>query len=301
MKRFDAEKFFRDYSISNQTSGNKHCRPGWIQIHCPFCRGSQNYHLGVHPETGAWNCWRCGKKKLWDVLKLLLGPNPTVIGETIGRYGSKVNRPVAAKVTPLRKGSVTWPSGILDDPPVKAIRYLKSRKFDPKELIETWGLKFTGPTGKYKFRILAPIYHDGRLVSYQGRDYTGNSELKYKACPKDEETRDHQHCLYGSWLTDGISAIVVEGIADAWRFGPGAVAVFGMSYTIAQVKLLCQFRNLWIVFDGEEEATMRAEALAASIIEVNPRINVSVVTLEGGDPGEMEQKEADKLKKLLIK
>jgi len=300
MKRgFNAADFFRDHSIDHRTSG-KNCGVGWIQIHCPFCQGSKNYHLGVHIESGAWSCWRCGKKKLYDVLKALLGHSPTLIAETLSRYGGGYKRAVAAKVSPLRKGSVVWPRGIITDPPPKALRYLKSRRFDPDKLIEIWGLKFTGNSGPYKFRILAPIYHDGRLVSYQGRDYTGNSDLKYKACAKENETRDHKHCLYGSWLVPGKSVVVVEGIADAWRLGPGAVAVFGMSYTVAQVRLLCDYSKVTLVFDGEPEATRRAEVLAESIIEINPRIHVSQVILEDGDPGELEQELANNIMKNIL-
>ncbi len=44
------------------------------------------------------------------------------------------------------------------------------RNFDPNYLVSEWGLLSTGVLGEFKFRILAPVYFKGQLVSYQCRD-----------------------------------------------------------------------------------------------------------------------------------
>ena len=62
--------------------------------------------------------------------------------------------------------------------------YLIKRNFDPDELEFKWRLVSTGPVGPYKHRIIAPIYFNEKLVSYQGRDITDKAKLKYKACKR---------------------------------------------------------------------------------------------------------------------
>ena len=53
----------------------------------------------------------------------------------------------------------------------KHTNYLMERNFPPRVLRGIWGLKGTGNVGPYKFRIIAPIFVDGVLVSYQGRGH----------------------------------------------------------------------------------------------------------------------------------
>jgi len=292
---FDALKFFQDHRIDFRTAGNSHCSPGWIQIHCPFCPGEKSYHLGVNVNTGSWNCWRCGRRKLGDVLKAILGSSPALLSQVRAKYGGSPKNALQTVVAPRKEGSVKWPPGIVETPPKKAIDYLGGRGFDAGALATTWGLRFTGPTGGYKFRVIAPIYHDGRMVSFQGRDYTGKAELRYKACRKEDETRDHKECLYGSWLVTGSRGVVVEGIADAWRLGPGAVATFGISYTTAQMRRLAFYKEVVLVFDSDPQAIRQAETLGFCLKNLNPAIVVRIVEIEGGDPGELSQWDADKL------
>lgn len=298
MKVFNAIKFFEDNGIDYRTKGSAKCTAGWVNIKCPLCQGS-DFYLGFHLESGAWKCWRCGTHGLHQVLKAILGDSSPFIRQTIERYTVGFITPTATVLEVKKRSQVKLPQGIVSEIPKKAKEYLLSRKFDPELLTKTWHLDYTGPLGDYKFRIIAPIYHEGKLVSYQGRDYTGKSLLRYKACRKEDEVMDHQHCLYGSWLVKGDSAVVVEGIADAWRMGPGAVATFGLAWTDNQFLLLSRYKRLFFLFDGEPQAIEEAYKLA-DIIKINNRnIEIHIVELEGGDPGEMDQDDANHLMKEL--
>lgn len=297
---FDLLRFVNDQNIDHCVAGNKHCKIGWVQIHCPFCKGSQNYHLGIHLETGAWNCWRCGKKGLYDVLKKLLHHSNLSINEALNKYQSRSKRIIELDIKPQKKGSVNWPVGIVDGTPNKARDYLISRKFNPDKLTGIWKLRFTNHIGDYKLRVVAPIYHDGRMVSYQGRDYSGKSELRYKACRKADEIINHQTLLYGKWLSKTDECVVVEGIADVWRMGPGSVGLFGMAYTDEQILLLSRYKKIFILFDGEEAATERAHLLAFILKNIRPSIEIHIIEITDGDPGEMSQKDADYLMEQLL-
>ena len=65
-------QFFQDFGVDTSASGNKHYRRGWVNTHCPFCTGSQNYHLGYNLHGGYFNCYRCGFKPEIKVIAALL-------------------------------------------------------------------------------------------------------------------------------------------------------------------------------------------------------------------------------------
>lgn len=182
-------------------------------------------------------------------------------------------------------------------------KYLEKRKFDADKLEAFWGLKGTGPAGVYCWRVIAPITYKGQLVSYQGRDITGRSDTKYRACPSKEETVDHKKTLYGLDQTRGKSrCIVVEGITDVWRFGEGAVCTFGIEYTKSQVKLLSSFDLVFIAYDqgdstSEEKAAKKQARKLAS--ELSGLTSVELIDIGEGDPADLSQSEADSIMKEL--
>lgn len=284
------EKICRDHGIPHVTEGHKHCRPGWIQVVCPFCAGNPGYHLGFNEERAGFHCWRCGSKKTIEVLIKILRISGSQAFQILAKYkGSR--RRVTNAPTFERRSKVSYPMGTCELNP-RAAAYLSKRKYNAESLQKIWGLRSTGPTGPYKFRIIAPIYQDGVLVSYQGRDYTNKQDPPYKACSQEDEVEDHKHCLYGLDLFEGDSVVVVEGIADVWRLGPGAVATFGIKFTNAQVSKLMKFKKVFIFFDSDPQAIVQARKLAMIL---SAFCEVEILVIENGDPGNMSQEKADKL------
>ena len=161
-----------------------------------------------------------------------------------------------------------------------------------------WGLLGTGPIGEYKFRIVAPIEFEGRLVSYQCRDITGRAALPYLACAQENEVRDHKHCLYGMDLVPGHSVVIVEGIADVWRLGPGAIATFGIGYTTEQVDLMRRWKRRFVLFDSADpQALEKAEQLADMLSGFGGW--TEILEIDSSDPGAMDQEDANDLMKEL--
>lgn len=296
--KFNAIKFYTDFHIDYSDSGHKRTRPGWVQIHCPFCIGSKGYHLGFHLATGAYSCWRCGKHSQVDVVKATLNCSTSEAFETIKGYTDLRG---SAKTSQGRKEGASKKSlkcvfpegtGELSD---RHRKYLEKRKFDPDKLVKLWGLKGTLVGGRYKWRILAPIIFEGQMVSYQGRDITNKSELKYKACAKEEEVIDHQNVVYGLDNVKGKVCVIVEGLADVWRLGYGAVCCFGISWTLSQVNLIAsRFKTVYVMFDGGEDAANKQAYKLACLLSARG-VEVEILELESGDPGDMPQDEADKL------
>lgn len=181
-------------------------------------------------------------------------------------------------------------------------QYLVNRKFVPELLERTFNLKGTGPVGDYLHRIILPIYLDRKMISFQGRDITGKCEDhdKYRACAKVNEALDHKHSLYAIDLVPGDAAVVVEGAADVWRLGPGAVGTFGTGFTrIQQLLFRRRFKQAFMLFDPEPIAMQKAEQCAYELAIIG--IKVELIELdEADDPGNLKQDDADYIMRELL-
>lgn len=296
---FNAKKFCNDYNIRYAREGKHFDRKGvWVNISCPFCAGSSHSTGGINTAENFYNCYRCGYHDLNSLIAILTRSDFKASKDIVAQYNT-----AHLSVRPLKHekntvSEVMFPSGT-DKLTEKAKKYLIKRKFDPDKISFQWGILATNHIGFYKHRILAPIYQNSQLVSYQCRDITGKHPQKYLACRQEEEIKEHQHCIYG---LDQAKAkkrcIVVEGITDVWRLGPGAVAVFGIDYTKQQAKILAEnFNEIFILFDGEEQAQAQAQKLLTLIKggfkNIPDVINLSLI--DDIDPGELPQKDADNI------
>lgn len=289
---FDAENFLVDHGIKYITEGTKHCQYGWIQMECPFCTGNPGYHLGYNLYKDYFNCWRCGFHSTIEVIHAFSLVGWDKAKEVRRQYSAHMSS--RAHLLPEKSKEkaekVLFPKGI---GPVtqRHLDYLESRNFDPDRIVKEWGLLGTGPVGPYKHRLIAPIYYNKHLVSYQGRDYTGKSELKYKACPQDMEVIDHKNILYGLDKVRGKMCVLVEGITDAWRLGTGAVASFGIETKPTQIYLLAEkMRKVFVMFDDDPQAVKQAEGIAHNLAMCGVDTEICLID---GDPGGLEQDIAD--------
>lgn len=288
--------------IVYQTEGHKHCRPGWANMPCPYCTGNPGLHLGISLDGKTARCWRCGVHPLYKTLaKLSNTPEPQIRSlarKYIGIQPAKTNQRIT-----IRRKAFKYPSdlnGLLH----AHQRYLTLRNFTVNSLIEDWGIVGTGPISKlgeidYKWRILAPIIWEGKVVSFQARAISDKVEPKYKACPIERELVHHQHILYCHQECDWSKPVViVEGITDVWRLGKQAAAVFGIEYLAQQVRAICKMkrnagnRKLIVLFDDDPQAIIKGKKLVA---DLNFRGMDARQEIIEGDPGAMDQEEANQM------
>lgn len=290
---FDVETFYNDNAVPFITEGTKHCQAGWVQISCPFCTGNPGYHLGYNLSGDFYNCWRCGFHPIGEVVKALTNSSWGKVKQILKEY--KTTLSTRKHLLPNKSGKkadrVKYPPGT-DQLNPASIRYLKSRGFNPYILADKWGLRSTGPISSYKHRIIAPIYFNDTLVSFQGRDYTDRAKLKYKACPQDKEVIDHKKILYGYDQAKSDKCVLVEGITDVWRLGPGAVATFGIVTRASQILLLAErYRKVYVMFDDDPEARKRGKQIGFDLDMMG--VSTELCLIEG-DPGGLDQRLADK-------
>lgn len=242
----------------------RHERQGWVQICCPFCQ-DDDYHLGFKVSGGYFNCFHCGGMGVIRVLrKLFPAENLRRLISSYERFVPVFNS-VVEKPKPVRI-DVKLPS---HTPLGKRHKqYLLGRKFDPDELEQIWGLQATTHIGRYAFRILIPIKHRNRIVSFQTRDITDCADTPYIASNPEDEVRSIHDCLYGydEAKEQGWPFVVVfEGVPAVWRFGIGSVATFGCQYTPAQVRLLAQWETILVWFDNDAAGHRAGEKLAGEL------------------------------------
>ena len=295
-------QLYKDFNVPFATEGHKHCREGWVNTTCPFCTGNPGMHLGYNMADDFYVCWRCGWKATHKALALLIHVSEKEAKEIARKYGGKshVNSAVTVKVG-QKKFRLPPSTAPMND---RHKRYLTKRKFDPEVIEKIWDVQGTGPISlmdgiSFSHRLVIPIYWEDRIVSFQTRDITAKHSLRYITCPEQRERIKHKHIFYQAIPTkDSDACICVEGVTDAWRFGYGAIATFGIKYTKYQVREISKrFKKVFVVFDDDPQAIKQSEKLTAELILRG--VDAYSIKIQG-DPGDMAQADADALKKELL-
>jgi len=310
----DILQLYQDYSVDAKTEGHKHCRPGWVNVECPWCSTAYTnagYHLGYDLNTDHYVCWRCGFHPVIPTIALLLHIDNRQAYKIVKQYGLLVNPYIAPKEKE-RPLTFEFPPEI---GPLRKFHkeYLRQRNFDPDLLEKKYNLMATGSfsivenktTSKkinYKHRILIPYYWNYEPVTFDARDITGEHPLKYMACPDERELIPHKEILYGSQaMWDSRIGICVEGPSDVWRMGDYSFAVSGIKYTNRQVRLIAKmFKRVAVFFDANESQAINQANLLIGDLRFRG-VDAFRVDIEEGDPGSLSQKDADYIVKQLIK
>lgn len=297
----DWKRLFEDLGVPCFDSG-KNVAAGCISIQCPVCSDSSN-HGNFSIENGTYHCWRC--KGTFPAKAVSLAAHiPLEKAKDLIRKYTTGDMSVlgVSQRKQARASEISMPGKALGEPHRK---YLEGRNFDPDELVFYHGIKGTDFSGMwngidFRYRIMIPVYDgDGRLCTFQGRDYTGKSDLRYKCCPVEKAIVHHKHLLYGAEMAQGLKRIVVvEGVFDQWRMGQGCVATFGTSLTREQVNLLTNWKEVIFLFDPEPEAQQHARDYAQDIAACG--CSVEICAAEFGndkdgnpiDPGDLSPERA---------
>jgi hypothetical protein len=235
---------------------------GWIRINCPACpdRGrtpDRDRSLGVNSSTWRYVCWRCGARGWaceWDG-----NDAPDV----------RVVFPFAAE-TP--GDGFEWPDGPEEFVPLWTddarrspacagpIRYLGQRGFKRSHAaLANIGACFEG---RYVGRVIVPHTNlDGTWWGWSARSYTKRRQPKNLFPPGMVRRMFNDDAVL---VRTDEPLLVVEGVFDALRYMPNAVACLGKP-TPTHEKLLAKRRRPVIVaLDGDawEEGVMLAERLS---------------------------------------
>jgi len=316
-------------SVSYSRRGDRDCvnvKGGeYYRVDCPNC-GDTSKHLWVSYLFGTYDsrsnsrlyhvatCYKCPKrqrhrrndrdgfgiKHAWDADWI------EDFKETFSKARHVAPRVIVTNDTPLT--SVNLPRGAystLDQLPCThpAVAYLASRGYDHKELSNSgWMYCATSKEVFASKRIIIPILHyiDDclSLVGFQTRAIPGFSTYetpKYWTMAGFQRSRT----LYNFHIAkDYPLIVVVEGVTDAARVGPNAVALLGKSLSVQQLKLLVQnskTTRVAVLLDNDAYASACAMAdmlRTGSVGGSHLADGAFIVSLpRGGDPGDYTREE----------
>jgi hypothetical protein len=293
------KEILKEYKIDFVESG-KNVSKGNVNINCPMCGDDSSYHLGISPEKGVFSCWRNRSHKgsvsyllsfilhiSIDEAKILLEGNDFTftknITETIIGGKSSIDLPDNFRV--IRNESATKPF----------YNYLINRGFDRiEELVERYDIKCC-ISGKWKDRVIFPLYLNSKLMTWQGRSIMLDPFLRYRDLEINESVRHVKYCLFDyDNLNGGDRLYIFEGVFDALKlswYSPeqiNSTCVFTLNITDEQVKFLLRISEKYdrLILLLDENAESQAMRISGKLSFIK-NLEVKFTPLGFKDIGEM--------------
>jgi DNA primase len=253
-----------------------------------FCKDHSD-HLGIS-DDGFYHCWLCDSKgTVIRLVQEIEGGISEVEARSI--LSGFLRRPEDVRIPRKTPTLLSFPMGSL---PLQFIHshYLKKRGYNPKQIVTKYQIQGIGMFGQYPYRIVIPVFRNGKMVNYVCRDITGKAEQKYKACPNKDAVIPLKHCLYNIDSVKDV-VLIVEGPLDVWRMGDGCIATFGTAFTNNQIQELVakKIRKAIVMYDAQPETAIIQASKLAGILSGFIR-EVGLINLSSGDPGSLSDEEA---------
>lgn len=306
----DWTALLEDHNI-HYVSRGPNTRRGEVSVKCPWCGDDDpSEHLGISLEREAWGCHRDAQhrgKNPHRLIQALLGCSLAQAKLVVAQYGAAdpealdtvLSSPEAAKAV---TGPIEMPdefASITAEGPTKRFYwYLIYRGFpEPEELIERYQLKCC-TTGRWKDRIIIPVYRNGELLAWTGRAlqnpitaprYLSTSEAIKTVIFNEDALAKGGEILF---VTEGpFDAIKVDFYGH--KSGALATATFGTSITPDQIKAIRNaqkgFEKTVLLFDADAIET------AFNIIEWLPKAIIGTLPDRVSDPGDLSQSQVKAL------
>ena len=294
------KEFLTDYGVRFWTSGNN-VQKGNINITCVFCNDQSN-HLGINKKNLKVRCWKCGRHYIGTLVSQIVGcslKEAKEIIKTIDGGGDNLEKEDASPID--RPNRVILPPEASKDFPALHINYLRKRGFNPRKIIKKYDLYSCYTYGKFKFRIIIPIYKNGRMVAYTSRDVTNDSKLRYKNAKDKDCVVNPQELIYN---IDSIKpyqdAINVEGCPDCWKMGDGSFSFLGISITEKRIIEVAakKIQTLFIIYDNEKNAQAKAKKHARILAPLVKQIEIIKLSMHK-DPGELKYTQVEEIKRAI--
>jgi hypothetical protein len=158
--------------------------------------------------------------------------------------------------------------------------------------------------GRYRGRLIFPVWEDRRLVYYQARamweasdQSPGTHYTKALNPPKEVGTVSGDVLMNLDQARQHPRIAIVEGPVDCIKAGPSAVATFGKRIYPRQIGKLIRagVRAIDLMWDGPSPS--EPQGALPAMVEAAPLLaaffDTQVVLLDRGDPGERTRQELD--------
>lgn len=306
----DWVQLLESYNIHYVTRG-PNTKRGELSCKCPFCGDNDpSEHMGISLTQEVWGCHRDATHRGKSPIRLisaLLGCSYSQARLIASQY-SAVDPASFDALAPLNLTSeapsaITGPPSLIVPPEFRAIRqddrfwrYLESRGFDrPDEIIAEYQLR-CAVTGRFKDRVILPLYQNGELIGWTGRAivnpilaprYLSSGGAVKKTIFNEDSLQAGGELLF---ITEGpFDALKVDYYGQP--SGARATCGFGISLSIDQLAIISglKFKRKIILFDKG--------ALEQAWNTYNWILGVEIGELIEGidDPGAMTEKQVAEL------
>ena len=255
---------------------------------CPF-HNETHPSFTVYPKTESFYCFGCMRHgNAIKFIELIEGVDyEEAYRIFIERFNGKIEEKKSKKEDKREK--IELPDMIsISDPrvPKYFIDYIKRREID-KEILDKKYNVGVCLEGRYRDRLIFPIYMKGEIRSFIANDVTGFNKPKYlyPSTPKD-------YFFNFDNAIESNNIIVVEGIWDALRIGDNGLALLGSYITKRQLEVLREYSIDEVTIMLDADASKKIYILGHLLSFVAKRVYVAL--LDKGDPGEMSKKEIEK-------
>jgi DNA primase len=272
-------------------------RNGQFKVNCisPKC-DDESGNLEISLDKGVFHCWKCDykgsiRKLLRDLgWKWTLGREDEFVSVAELRKVKKVEKKEEGfKGLPEEYEFLGKDDFSLSYVGQKALRYTLTRM--GLDDIKTYQVGYCG-FGTYKWRVIVPVYENGKVVYFVSRAFFKDVKPVYKNPGKEECGVGKEEVVFNldSARKEG-RAVICEGVFDAIKVGKEGVAIFGTSLSeLQKFKILDAVKKIYVMLDLD--AIDKSIHIARSLRV--PKIDVSLVKLPSGDPGDWSYHELQK-------
>lgn len=274
IEEFNVEEYLENNGIDYKNSSNN------ILINCQYCNDTK-FKAGILKTSKVFNCFKCNTKggivKLISKIsgcsykqakEIIINGIPKNFQE-IGNIEKEIEDIFSENENEeMTEKTVKLPPSIALKNLIGVFKrmfhgYLQNRMF-PIEYLEKFNISAC-ISGYYKNRLIIPIYHKKKLVTFLTRDVTEREDAKYKNLPANQSILTVKETLFGyDQCVYGDKIILVEGSFDWLRVyqavgnieGVSVLAVLGKSVTIQQQLIIQRLnpKSVIILFDSGTES-----------------------------------------------
>jgi DNA primase len=160
-----------------------------------------------------------------------------------------------------------------------ATHYLKKRGLTPNDIIK-YNIGYC-ESGEYNNMIIIPSYDElGKLNFFVGRDFTGNSSIKYKNPKFSKNIIPFE--LFINW---DLPLIICEGPFDAMAIKRNVIPLLGKNIQPNLMKKIISSRVKKVYIALDRDAITRALEFCEQLLNENKE--VYLVEMDGKDPSAM--------------
>lgn len=256
-----------------------------VMVSCPLHGPDKNPSMGINLEKGIYNCFACGasgsiESLFYKVTGSSLKKTLNISDDPFSKFASPIPEFKNEDDYKLKPVYVNY--NARDFLEIKSskecVEYLQKRGINVSAAIKA-GCKYVEETRingtLFKKRLIIPVKENSKLISFEGRDITGEQTPKV-LYPKNCSV----NTLYEIDALDKTQPLfAVEGLMDLFvlrscRCFKNSTSIFGANLTKRQLKLMSEFPSIVYIPDSDVAGEKTVDILKSSNLP-----NVSILRL----------------------